>query len=126
MEPGALFFIALILLGFGAFSRKAEHSPVTGPMVFVAAGLAVSPLGLDLLELEIDHVLIHMLAELTLVVILFTDASRIDIDCLRREGSLPLRLPPHSLSFSRHCWSPLHPMLPIALWRLLASMRASR
>ena len=36
--------------------------------------------------------MIHRLAEITLALVLFTDASRIDLSCLRREGSIPLRL----------------------------------
>ena len=36
--------------------------------------------------------MVHGLAELTLVLVLFTDAARIHLDCLRREGSLPARL----------------------------------
>jgi len=36
--------------------------------------------------------MIRTLAELTLVVVLFTDASRIAFSCVRREGSLPFRM----------------------------------
>ena len=48
--------------------------------------------GLGLFELEVTGPAVHGLAELTLVMVLFTDASRIDLACLRREGGLPLRL----------------------------------
>ncbi len=44
------------------------------------------------MHLEVDGAAIHVLAELTLVLVLFTDAARIDLTCLRREESLPARL----------------------------------
>ncbi|MBW2241767.1 MAG: cation:proton antiporter [Deltaproteobacteria bacterium] len=90
MEP--LIVVALVILLFGAISRRAERSPLTPPMFFIAAGWLVSEHGLGLLHVDVSGSVIHTLAEITLVVVLFTDASRIDLACLRREESLPLRL----------------------------------
>jgi NhaP-type Na+/H+ or K+/H+ antiporter len=87
-----LVVVALALLLFGAVSKKAERSPITPPLFFVVVGLAMSARGLGWLELGVESSVIHGLAELTLVLVLFTDASRIDLTCLRREGSLPARL----------------------------------
>jgi NhaP-type Na+/H+ or K+/H+ antiporter len=87
-----LFVVALVILLFGAISRRSERSPLTPPMFFIAAGCLVSAHGLGLLEISVESEEVHFLAELTLVVVLFTDASRIDLARLRREESLPLRL----------------------------------
>jgi NhaP-type Na+/H+ or K+/H+ antiporter len=87
-----LALVALALLVFGAVSKKAEQSPLTPPLFFVGVGFAMSARGLGWLELDVESSVIHTLAELTLVLVLFTDASRIDLTCLRREGSLPTRL----------------------------------
>ena len=92
MQIEALFAVAVVILLFGAISRRAERSPLTPPMFFIAAGCLVSKHGLGLLDLDVSGAVVHGLAEVTLVVVLFTDASRIDLSCLRREGSLPLRL----------------------------------
>jgi NhaP-type Na+/H+ or K+/H+ antiporter len=92
MEAQPLITVALVILLFGAISRRAERWPLTPPMFFIAAGCLVSEHGLGLLEIDLSGSVVHGLAELTLVVVLFTDASRIDLACLRREGSLPLRL----------------------------------
>ena len=35
-------FMALLILGYGLFSKKAENSIITAPMVFVVIGLMVS------------------------------------------------------------------------------------
>ncbi len=92
MVVESLLVVALVILIFGAFSRRAERSPLTPPIFFIGAGCLVSEHGLGLLEVDVSGDTVHVLAELTLVVVLFTDASRIDLRCLRREGSLPLRL----------------------------------
>ena len=92
MEPEALFAVAAMILAFGAMSRRAEQWPLTPPMFFIAAGCLVSAHGLGVLELDVSSAMVHGLAEITLVVVLFTDASRIDLACLRREDGLPIRL----------------------------------
>ena len=89
MEPGLLAAVAVALLAFGVVSRKAEQSIVTPPMVFVLLGLGLSTHGLGWLELERGEEVVHGLAEITLALVLFTDASRIDLSCLRRERSIP-------------------------------------
>ena len=42
--------------------------------------------------MSLDNEVVRTLAELTLVLILCTDASRIDIGVLRRNSEIPLRL----------------------------------
>ena len=92
MEPASIAVIALAVCLFAAFSRKAERSPLTAPMFFLAVGFCLGGEGLGWMQLDVDGGAIHVLAELTLVLVLFTDAARIDLTCLRREKSLPARL----------------------------------
>ena len=92
MEPSSIAIVALAVCLFAAFSKKAERSPLTPPMFFVAVGFCLGGAGLGWMHLDLDGEAIHILAELTLVLVLFTDAARIDLTCLRREGSLPARL----------------------------------
>ncbi len=92
MSTLILFLLAIGILGFGLVSGKVQKSIITLPIVFVAFGYLVGGSGLGLVELPMDDELIHLLAELTLVVVLFTDASRIDLKILRREHDLPVRL----------------------------------
>jgi NhaP-type Na+/H+ or K+/H+ antiporter len=92
VASSSIAVIALAVCLFAAFSRKAERSPLTPPMFFLAVGFFAGGAGLGWMHLEVDGDAIHALAELTLVLVLFTDAARIDLTCLRREESLPARL----------------------------------
>jgi NhaP-type Na+/H+ or K+/H+ antiporter len=87
-----LFIIALSILAFGLISGRIESSGITPPIVFVLLGLLVGQWGLRVVPSEIETPLVHMLATVTLVVVLFTDASRIDLKLLQREHNLPVRL----------------------------------
>ena len=84
--------LALALLAFAAISGRIDGTPVTSAMVFVAVGLLVGPEALGLLELSSYGEPVKLLAEATLTVVLFADASRIDLRALRREIAIPVRL----------------------------------
>ena len=89
----ALIFTALLLFLFGLFPRFSERWAVTGPMVFVVVGILASPLGFSLFEVNPDADIVKLLAEITLVMILFVDASMINRDVLLKSPSrLPMRL----------------------------------
>ena len=88
MEPVLLVAFAAALIAFGVVSRKVEHGVVSPPMVFVVLGLLLGKLG----WLDVERGMIDGLAEVTLALVLFTDAARIDLTCLRHEQSLPARL----------------------------------
>jgi len=87
-----IIFAALLTFGFGLFSRLSERSPITAPMVFVTVGLLVSPFGIDVLKAGINAPLVRIIAEVTLVLVLFIDASTINLQALIREKGLPFRL----------------------------------
>ena len=92
MHISALVLIAALLLLFGLISKKLQKSVITPPMVFVFCGLMAGPAAFGLFEVPIESELIRTLAEATLVLVLFTDASRIDLSILRRHYHLPVRL----------------------------------
>lgn len=84
--------MALVVIGYGLVSQRLSRSPVSGPMVFVALGWALGPAGLDVIEFGLDEGVLRVLAEATLVLLLFTDAIRIDLRALRRHAQIPFRL----------------------------------
>ena len=88
----ALAIVALALLGVAAVSRRLQGTPVTPAMVFVAFGVLVGPQVLDGVDLSSRSGTVRALAEATLALVLFSDASRVDLRELRREVGLPARL----------------------------------
>ena len=88
----SLAIVALALLGVATVSRRLLGTPVTPAMVFVAVGLLVGPEVLDGIDLESSSATVRTLAEATLALVLFCDASRVDLRQLRRAAGLPLRL----------------------------------
>jgi NhaP-type Na+/H+ or K+/H+ antiporter len=85
-------FAALLIFAFGLFSRVSERSPVSAAMVFVAVGMIAGPIGLGFLKEGINAPLVRVLAEVTLVLVLFVDASTINLRSLIREKGVPFRL----------------------------------
>jgi sodium/hydrogen antiporter len=92
MDSWSLAIIAALVLGYAGLSRRLERTVFTGPMLFVAGGLLVGTEVLGWLDLGIASSTVRALAEATLTLVLFADASRIDLAALRREIALPARL----------------------------------
>jgi sodium/hydrogen antiporter len=88
----ALAIVALTLLGVAAISRQLYGTPITPAIVFVVVGLLVGPRVLGEIDLESSSGTVRTLAEATLALVLFCDASRIDLGQLRREVGVPVRL----------------------------------
>ncbi|MGA8744414.1 MAG: cation:proton antiporter [Solirubrobacterales bacterium] len=84
--------LGLTLLLLAGVSQRLSTSPITPAMVVVAVGVLVGPLVLNDLTLGPTSSTVRKLAEATLAVVLFSDASRINLRALRREASLPGRL----------------------------------
>jgi NhaP-type Na+/H+ or K+/H+ antiporter len=88
----SLAIVALTLLGVAAISRRLSGTPITPTMVFVAVGLLAGPKVLGEIDLESSSATVRALAEATLALVLFCDASRIDLGLLRRQVGVPVRL----------------------------------
>jgi sodium/hydrogen antiporter len=87
-----LAIVALAVLAIAAVSRQLSGTPVTPAMVFVAIGVVVGPLLFDEVDVGPKSSMVRTLAEATLALVLFSDASRIDGRTLQREYTIPARL----------------------------------
>ncbi len=92
MDLIGLLVVGLTILAYGVVSKRAERSILSPPMAFVTVGLLAGPLGFGLIEFSVEEPFVHLLAEVTLVLVLFIDASRISFARLRSEHDLPVRL----------------------------------
>ena len=87
-----VLIVAVALFGYAMVSERSAMSPITGPMVFTTIGLILGVGGLGWFDLDIEGESAAILVEATLVLVLFTDAVRIDLKILRREPTIPTRL----------------------------------
>ena len=81
---------AAIVFVFALVSRRVERLNVTAPMAFIAAGMLFG--AAHLINASINNELLLLVGSIALVLVLFTDASRINISLFRVNAALPSRL----------------------------------
>jgi NhaP-type Na+/H+ or K+/H+ antiporter len=84
--------LAASLLVVAGVSRRLSDTKFTPAMAFVLIGLLTGPLLIDQVTTDPATATVRTLAEATLAVVLFADASRIKLRLLRQEYAVPLRL----------------------------------
>ncbi len=84
-------FVSLFFI-FSLVSARIERTIFTAPIVFTIAGMIMSPALPLLQQAGINATIFLALAELGLVLLLFTDASQTSLRILKSTGSLPVRL----------------------------------
>ena len=87
-----IIFAALVLLLFGLFSKLSEKSMITGPMVFISVGILMSVFIGENWREGITASWVEPIAQITLILVLFLDASTLDLKSLLKDRQLPLRL----------------------------------
>jgi NhaP-type Na+/H+ or K+/H+ antiporter len=92
MDSFGLLAILICILLAASISRRIQNSILTLPMVYTFFGIILGGLVLDIIPLTSENVIVEVIAELTLVIVLATDASRIDVRGLLRDHNLPTRL----------------------------------
>jgi NhaP-type Na+/H+ or K+/H+ antiporter len=92
MSTWALALGALVVLVYAAASAQLTAWNVSAAMFFVTAGFVLGTDGLGWIGLSTTGADVRLLAEVTLALVLFSDASRIDLKVLSREYAAPLRL----------------------------------
>lgn len=92
MSGPDLAVLATVLVCYALVSRRLSNTWVTGPLTFTFAGLVMGVEGLNLLDVGARIDGIQRAAEVTLALVLFSDASRLDVSSLRRDIGIPARL----------------------------------
>ena len=88
---GLAVLLAVVFL-YGLISRRLEGSVITAPMSFVAAGMVLGPAALGLVNFDLENEAVLLVAEFALALLLFTDATRVDLRALNSPPHLPARL----------------------------------
>ena len=87
-----LLILGVVTFLFALVSSRFDNSLITPPMVFTGAGVLIALLLPNFIEEEFAKESLELVAELTLVIVLFIDASRINLPLLFREHKIPVRL----------------------------------
>ncbi len=84
--------ISLVILGYGLFSKLLAKYNISGPMIFTIVGVLFSPMVFGEKPLNANAESVQILAEITLIVVLFSDAASLNLRQLRAHWRLPVRL----------------------------------
>lgn len=89
---GALALIGLVIVVSAWLSGFIERSGLPQVAVFLGLGAALGPAGIGVLNVSLDSPALRVVATLSLVLVLFTDAVSLDIADVRKRGVLAFRV----------------------------------
>ncbi len=92
MDLATIAIIGGLFLAYALVSGRLEGTVFTAPLLFVAFGFLAGAGGFGFADIDVEHSAIHVIAELTLILVLFTDAARIDLNRVRADHNLPARM----------------------------------
>ena len=81
--------VGLVILASGLASGFVERGPLSQVLVFVVLGVLIGPWGFGVFDLGIESAAVRVLATISLVLVLFTDAIKINLGQLRTNWLLP-------------------------------------
>ncbi|MGC1498256.1 MAG: cation:proton antiporter [Sulfitobacter sp.] len=118
--------VCMATVGYSMIAQRLSSSVLTAPMVFLFVGVVLSQTGL--LSAHDMEVLLHPVAEVALVVLLFLDAAKIDLVALRKKHIWPTRMLliglPSSVALGALAGAVLFPAWPFAAIALIAAILA--
>ena len=89
---GGLTALAVVVVAYTVVASKLDRWWITGAMVFVATGVILGPGGLDVLPFSLANETVLTITELTLALLLFSDASTVRLREVEGDVGLPRRL----------------------------------
>ena len=92
MSPISFLIFGSVFFLFSLVSRRIQGTVITLPILFTLAGLGVSFALGHQAAFKVNESVIHLIAEITLILVLAADASQIKIADLRRMRAIPIRL----------------------------------
>jgi len=128
MSEATLLALALVIFGWSLFSEWLAARNLTGPLVLLAAGFVLGNSSWGIVSVDIESSTVHHLAEITLALLLFADASRVPLTAARQDLRFTARLLgiglPLSILLGTGIAVLVFPSLPLALAGLIAASLA--
>jgi NhaP-type Na+/H+ or K+/H+ antiporter len=119
VNEAALIALALVLFFWGILTERLAIHDLTGPLVFLVSGFLLGNSRWGIVSVELESSTVHHLAEVTLALLLFADASTVRLAAARKDLHLTARLLGIGLPFSIVAGAALaavlFPSLPVAL-----------
>lgn len=88
----ALIIFGIIIFAYSIVAGKLDRTVINGAVVYIVIGLLIGPLAFNLLHLEVDADVLSGLAELTLALVLFADATNANLGTLKKSFLIPQRM----------------------------------
>ena len=85
----AVGLIAAVLTVTALTSGLVERSPLSFPLMFLAFGFALGERGLGVIQLDLDDKVLEAVSTLTLALVLFLDATKLQLEELGRRWLVP-------------------------------------
>lgn len=84
--------LAVFALFYSLFAGRIEKTIFSGPIIFIAFGYFIGPLGMGWINFDVNNEQVRLLVDLTLSLVLFLDAANADKITLRKSAHIPIRL----------------------------------
>ena len=113
-------------IAYAMVAKRLSQTPITAPMIFLSVGGMLAYMGIIPIQ-DAEH-LLHLIAEITLIILLFLDAAKIDVKALLKTRVWPFRmlligLPLSVLFGTALAWF-IFPNYPLVLLALVAAIMA--
>lgn len=92
LNSTAIAVVAACVVAWGLVADRLRRWNVSGPMAFVVLGLVTANGPTGFVHVALHSSTIRSVAELSLAVVLFADASRVNVRVVRHEVGVPARL----------------------------------
>ena len=92
LDTGVIAVFTAAVVVWSLASAMLERLSITPALAFVATGLVVANEPLSLIEIDVTSEAVRSVAEITLALVLFTDAAGVDLQRLRADANVPVRL----------------------------------
>ncbi|WP_150522519.1 cation:proton antiporter [Roseibium sediminis] len=122
-----LLFLAIFTVSYTLVAKKLSATIITAPMLFLGFGVLIA--STELMPAHEAKELLHVVAELALIILLFLDAAQIDLRALKTHYAWPMRmlligLPLSILFGTLFFWPFLSGQLSLVAIALLAAILA--
>lgn len=121
-----LLIILLCAIAYAMVAKRASTTIVTAPMVFLAIGFLLAEL--NIMPAENAETMLDLVAEVSLIILLFLDAAQTDLKALRKDHVWPMRMLfiglPLCIGLGILVALPIFPEMPLALLALVAAILA--